>query len=151
MSIFGSNNLMLPLQRRVQQRLQELKEEGKVRNYKDELKNWHVVEPSKPVAGSLEYADCVSKLGDGRYLLRYQLYKTVKGKDGSPKVVEHLVGPSTSGLAMKVIEYLVTETFEKGKQFRSKSEKFIDPRFANEDVVPEEEKPAAPGPATNVK
>ena len=147
-AILGSDNVKTPLVRRVVTRLKELKRVGKVEFHKDENKEWQNIEPSMPIASSLELWTCVKRKSDEEYHITYDTFLVEEDKrTGEPRVVTVpvLAGPGNpnitqSGINRKIIEFRVTEVFKKGEFFTTSKKKMDDVNALRKDY---EEKKAA--------
>jgi len=122
----GSNNVLLPIEQRVKERLRELRAVGKPEFHKDEYKEWHTIEPKMPIAGSLEFGDAVRRISKDEYHVIYDLYEV----DAAGKIVTVpiVAGPGDPGRTHKVIAFRVTEVFKKNLPFVTKRRKLEDSR-----------------------
>lgn len=120
----GSDNLVLPVLERVKLRLNELRVLGKPEFHKDDDKKWHNIEPKMPIEGTLEFADCVRKVSDEEYKIKYRTFKL--NKDGQVVMIEIKAGIGDPGRLHKVVEYEVTETFKHRKPFTTEKTKLED-------------------------
>jgi len=133
----GSNNIMLPIEQRVRERLKELVAMGKPEFHKDENGDWHTIEPKTPIAGSLEFGDCVRRINKDEYHINYDLYAT--DEKGNVVTVPIIAGPGDPGRMHKVIGWRVTEIFKKNLPFITKKQKLEDPEKLRKDYAEKNE------------
>lgn len=122
--MFGSQNLLMPLQNRIQERLKELKAIGKPEFHKDENKEWQNIEPKTPIAGSISWNNNVRKINPEEYTITYDVYET--DSDGKVVIIPVIAGPGDIGMNHKVIAWRVTETFKKGSLMKTDKKRMED-------------------------
>ena len=123
-AILGSNNIVLPVNVRVQERLKELRETGKAEFWKVENREWHDVMPSRPISGPLDFGSNVRKVNENEFHITYDLFAT--DKNGDVVMVNIFAGDPNTGRSHKVVKEKVTEIFKKGLPYTSKSRKLED-------------------------
>ena len=130
-SFLGSNNVLLPIEQRVRERLRELRAIGKPEFHKDEYKEWHTIKPKMPIAGSLEFGDAVRRINKDEYHIIYDLYEV--DNEGKIVTVPIVAGPGDPGRTHKVIAFRVTEVFKKNLPFTTKKQKLEDAKTIAKD------------------
>lgn len=118
-----SNDLSLPLIRRLRVRLDELKEIGYTRFQKGDDGEHHEIPAEMFIQGPVSFG-LVRKINEDHYEIKYRTYKTEKGPNGFPKKVRVLLDPNSdekNGTMTEVVDKEVVETFKKGKPFSSKT------------------------------